>query len=73
VSFGEETKIWYSLLKPVLAGFVKSFEDPEGKETIDFWKKIASYDGGSGISYVNVGSPNFVPLPFWIQKLIRGL
>ncbi|KAE9368806.1 hypothetical protein N431DRAFT_486270 [Stipitochalara longipes BDJ] len=48
VSFGEEPKLWYSLLKPVLENFVRSFETSDGEETLDFWRKMAKETGGSG-------------------------
>ncbi|PVH74854.1 hypothetical protein DL98DRAFT_385132, partial [Cadophora sp. DSE1049] len=53
-TFGEEAKTWYGLLKPVLARFVKSFDEPESEETKDFWQKIAHRSGGgSGPSYLS--------------------
>ncbi|TVY42193.1 Uncharacterized protein LOCC1_G006141 [Lachnellula occidentalis] len=54
VTFGEEPKQWYALLKPVLARFVTSFDAPEAEETKDFWQKIAHYSGGgSGPTYLS--------------------
>jgi len=61
-TFGGEAKMWYELLKPVLARFVASFDAPDGPETIDFWQKIAHHSGGgSGPTYISVSqlkSPN---------------
>ncbi|TVY86198.1 Uncharacterized protein LAWI1_G008153 [Lachnellula willkommii] len=55
VTFGEEPKQWYTLLKPVLARFVTSFDTPEAEETKDFWQKIAHYSGGgSGPTYLSL-------------------
>jgi hypothetical protein len=54
VTFGEEPKLWYELLRPVLVNFVRSFDAPDGAETKDFWQKIANWQGGSGMSYLNV-------------------
>ncbi|GJJ78993.1 hypothetical protein EMPS_11352 [Entomortierella parvispora] len=52
--YGEETTLWYSLLKPVLTGFVNTFNHPEAKATKDFWQKIAHHkSGGSGPSYLS--------------------
>ncbi|KAK0104379.1 hypothetical protein ONS95_004673 [Cadophora gregata] len=57
VTFGGEAETWYGLLKPVLARFVKSFDEPESEEIKDFWQKIAHYSGGgSGPSYLSLGS-----------------
>jgi len=54
-TLGEEPKMWYGLLKPVLARFVSSFDAPEATETKDFWQKIAHYSGGgSGPTYLSV-------------------
>lgn len=53
--FGEEPGMWYGLLKPVLAGFVNSFDEPETEGTIDFWQKVVHYSGGgSGPTYLSV-------------------
>ncbi|KAF9984699.1 hypothetical protein BGZ75_003738 [Mortierella antarctica] len=52
--YGEATTKWRDLLRPVLAGFVKTFSDPEAQETKDFWQRIASYSGGgSGPTYLS--------------------
>lgn len=55
VTFGDEPKQWYRLLKPVLDRFVKSFNEPDSEETKDFWQRIAHYyNGGSGPTYLSV-------------------
>ncbi|KAF9287117.1 hypothetical protein BGZ68_002220 [Mortierella alpina] len=52
--YGEAAAKWSDLLRPVLAGFVKTFSDPDAQETKDFWQKIASYtSGGSGPTYLS--------------------
>lgn len=54
-SFGEEPTQWSELLKPVLARFVKSFDDPDSEETRDFWQRIAHKQNmGSGPTYLSV-------------------
>ena len=51
-SFGEEARQWYELLKPVIARFVKTFDEPDTEETKDFWQRIAHrFGGGSGPRY----------------------
>ncbi|EIW81428.1 hypothetical protein CONPUDRAFT_124551 [Coniophora puteana RWD-64-598 SS2] len=51
--YGFETTAWCHLLRPVLSRFVNAFDDPTGKENIDFWGKIAHiHSGGSGPSYL---------------------
>ncbi|CAM6103611.1 unnamed protein product [Calypogeia fissa] len=53
-SYGAQTAKWHSLLKPVLSGFVRSFEKPESQELKDFWQKIAHHSGGgSGPTYLS--------------------
>ncbi|KAL5322891.1 hypothetical protein ACEPPN_010870 [Leptodophora sp. 'Broadleaf-Isolate-01'] len=48
-SFGKEPEIFCSLLKPILARFVRSFDEPDSTEIKDFWQKIVQPDsGGSG-------------------------
>jgi len=50
--FGEETTRFYTLLKPVVKRFVRSFEDPTSDEVVSFWQRIAHFtEGGSGPSY----------------------
>ncbi|KAL8777590.1 MAG: hypothetical protein Q9213_007798 [Squamulea squamosa] len=50
--YGEEPTQFYTLLKPVLSRFVKSFNNPTDKEIISFWNRIASeFDEGSGPTY----------------------
>lgn len=51
-TFGDEPRQWFSLLQPVLKRFVLSFDDPDGKEVISFWQRIAHvYDMGSGSTW----------------------
>lgn len=50
--FGEETTRFYTLLKPVVSRFVRSFENSAGEEVVSFWQRIAHFtEGGSGPSY----------------------
>ncbi|MCJ1466314.1 hypothetical protein MMC07_004933 [Pseudocyphellaria aurata] len=51
-SFGDEPTQWYKLLKPVIARFLKTFDEPESEGTINFWQKIANAQAeGSGSLY----------------------
>ena len=51
-TFGEETEVWYTLLRPVLSRFVTSFKHPEAAKVKDFWNKIAGHTSQmSGPSY----------------------
>lgn len=57
-TFGEETAEWYTLLKPVVGRFVKSFDEPDSEATKDFWQRIAHYsNGGSGPTYLSGKQP----------------
>ncbi len=50
--YGEEPTQFYTLLKPIISRFVKSFDDPKGKDTISFWNHIVSeHSQGSGARY----------------------
>lgn len=52
-SFGEEPAKFHSLLKPVITRFIRSFDEPEAPEVIDFWQKIAAEETlGSGRPYI---------------------
>ena len=51
-TFGEEPSMWYQLLKPVLTGFIMTFNKPDSKDTTTFWNRIAHYESmGSGPTY----------------------
>ena len=50
---GEEPTRFYAILKPVLSFFVRSFDEPEDAQVIDFWDKIAHEEGGSGPTYLS--------------------
>ncbi|KFH63080.1 hypothetical protein MVEG_11117 [Podila verticillata NRRL 6337] len=52
--YGAETTQWHSLLKPVIAGFIETFNNPNAAETKDFWQKITHQSsGGSGPTYLS--------------------
>ncbi|KAF2239586.1 hypothetical protein EV356DRAFT_499772 [Viridothelium virens] len=50
---GEEPTEFYAVLKPILSFFVRSFDEPDSPQVIDFWQKIAEEDGGSGNTYLS--------------------
>ena len=51
-TFGVEPSQFCNLLRPILSRFVKSFDEPASKDTVNFWQRIAHYEwGGSGPSY----------------------
>ncbi|KAM0800503.1 hypothetical protein BDR22DRAFT_898512 [Usnea florida] len=51
-TLGVEPGQFCSLLRPILSHFVKSFDEPESEDTVNFWQRIAHYHwGGSGPSY----------------------
>ncbi|MCJ1404574.1 hypothetical protein MMC11_007800, partial [Xylographa trunciseda] len=65
-TLGEETTIWYDLLKPVLTRFVLSFTAPRSADVREFWNKIAHYEGGgSGPRYYSGWITAFC---FWNDK-----
>ncbi|KAF7354212.1 hypothetical protein MVEN_01108900 [Mycena venus] len=50
--YGIETIAWYHLLHPVISRFIAAFDEPGGKENIDFWQRIVHFHPmGSGPSY----------------------
>ena len=52
--FGSETTAWYRLLHPVLSRFVKSFDEPNSSENLEFWSKVAHFESfGSGPMYLS--------------------
>ena len=54
LEYGDQTKQWHRLLKPVLTHFVAAFDEPESRENKAFWQKIAHVDeGGSGPHYLS--------------------
>ena len=44
--YGVQSIAWYHLLVPVLSRFVEAFDNLNGKENVDFWQKVAHYEGG---------------------------
>src|SRR3984957_10703646 len=44
--YGLQTVTWYYLLHPVITRFVKAFDSPDAPENLDFWSKVAHYEGG---------------------------
>ncbi|KAL9094957.1 MAG: hypothetical protein Q9165_002907 [Trypethelium subeluteriae] len=50
---GEEPAEFYAVLKPILSFFVRSFDEPNNPQVIDFWQKIAKEDSGSGYTYLS--------------------
>ena len=53
-TYGKEPTIWYNLLRPILARFVKSFQSPDSEEVLDFWQKVVhQYNMGSGPTYLS--------------------
>lgn len=64
VTFGEQPKQWYTLLEPVLARFVTSFDTPEAEETKDFWQKIAHYSGGGS-------EPTYLSVSYYFSRYVR--
>lgn len=52
--FGPKTNAWYSLLRPILLRFIKAFDHPDSKENLDFWSRVADYEGfGSGTVWLS--------------------
>lgn len=51
--YGLETTAWYHLLKPVISKFVSAFDDPNGRDNLEFWTRVCHRDGGgSGPTYL---------------------
>ena len=44
--YGKETTTWYHLLLPVISRFVGAFDNLDAEENLDFWQKVAHYQGG---------------------------
>ncbi|KAJ4329397.1 hypothetical protein N0V84_000031 [Fusarium piperis] len=64
--FGEEAEQFTKLLRPVLDRFVRSFDNPEDPDILDFWGKIVHWEtNGSGPSYLSGWITAFC---FWTAK-----
>jgi len=48
-AFGKEPEEYKARLRPILTRFVKSFEEPDSKETRDFWNQIVVAGRSGGI------------------------
>ena len=56
ITFGEEPKVFASLLRPILTRFVGAFTNAENKtpQDLDFWGRIChSHSNGSGPTYLS--------------------
>ncbi|KAF2727978.1 hypothetical protein EJ04DRAFT_516911 [Polyplosphaeria fusca] len=51
--YGAEPTDFYKMLRPVLQGFVKTFDQPEGAATKEFWSNAFREGGTSGGEYYN--------------------
>lgn len=52
-TFGEEPSLFATLLKPVLALFLASFDQPDSPQTLEFWSKSVHHDAGSGYNHLS--------------------
>jgi len=51
---GERPKTWYDLLKPVCAGFVRTFDEPDTNATRKFWQAMVNaYNDYGTLTYEN--------------------
>ncbi|KAG1754475.1 hypothetical protein EDB19DRAFT_1925451 [Suillus lakei] len=49
-----ETIAWYHLLHPIISRFVAAFDAPSSPQNLDFWSKVAHYEGGgTGPTYLS--------------------
>jgi len=53
------------MLKPVLQGFIDTFDNPESDSVAAFWNQICDYQGGSGMSFYSGWITAFC---FWDTK-----
>ena len=44
--YGVQTIAWYHLLRPVISRFVSAYDDPTSPKNLDFWNKVAHFNGG---------------------------
>ncbi|KAK3357607.1 hypothetical protein B0T25DRAFT_452522 [Lasiosphaeria hispida] len=65
--FGDEAARWYHVLKPVLAGFVGTFHDPEGAATRRFWQGIVDEHRPNGSGCVTY-SGWITAFCYWDEK-----
>ena len=63
--YGPEPALFASLLRPIIGRFVGSFDEPDSEEIADFWHRVASWHGGSGMSYYTGWISAFC---FWDDK-----
>ncbi len=65
--FGPEAAAWYRVLRPVLAGFVGTFLDPEGAATTRFWQGIVDEHRPNGSGRVTY-SGWITAFCYWDEK-----
>ncbi|VDB91594.1 unnamed protein product [Peniophora sp. CBMAI 1063] len=45
-SYGKECEVWHNMLAPVLGRFVGAFDKPKDMANLEFWQRVAHYQGG---------------------------
>jgi hypothetical protein len=48
--YGKEPTTFSEMLTPILQNFVRTFDNPEDSQVLEFWKTVCAYIGGSGMS-----------------------
>ena len=65
-NYGKEPNIFVDLLTPVMKRFIRSFDEPESEDTLDFWNRIfSSSNMGSGPDYYSGWITSFL---FWDKE-----
>jgi hypothetical protein len=65
--FGPEAARWYRVLRPVLAGFVETFREPEGEKARRFWQGVVDEHKPNGSGCVTY-SGWITAFCFWNEK-----
>ena len=51
--YGEEPELFRDVLRPVMRGFVETFDHPADERVRDFWSRAIDYQSGSGMNHLS--------------------
>ncbi|KAI1354450.1 hypothetical protein F5Y01DRAFT_272838 [Xylaria sp. FL0043] len=51
--YGEEPELFRDVLRPVVRGFVETFDNPAHERVRDFWSRAINYQRGSGMNHLS--------------------
>ncbi|KAI1120273.1 hypothetical protein F5Y10DRAFT_258754 [Nemania abortiva] len=51
--YGDEPALFLDLLRPIVRGFLETFDAPHDEHVRDFWSRVIDYQSGSGMNHLS--------------------